>query len=78
MSSNACATIRIQKLFNQKCCEYSGGVFVDDGYIGKCVAPPAEESQGTRQLPGNVHIPPDLGTAPIATQQPPPPVSAAG
>jgi hypothetical protein len=60
-----------QKLFHQKCCEYSGGIFIDDGYVGKCVAPPAEPtSQGTQQLPGNVQIPSDIATAPVVTQAP--------
>jgi hypothetical protein len=53
------------------CCEETGGVFIDDGYVGKCVAPPAEPtSPGTRQLPGNVHIPSDIATAPVVTQSP--------
>jgi len=60
-----------QKMFHQKCCERYGGIFIDDGYIGKCVAPPAEPtSQGTWQLPGNVQIPSDIGTAPVVTQAP--------
>jgi hypothetical protein len=59
-----------QKLFHQKCCEYSGGIFIDDGYVGKCVAPPAEPtSQGTRKLPGNGQIS-EIATAPVVTQAP--------
>ena len=58
-------SINKQKLINQKCCEYSGGIFIDDGYIGKCVAPPGEPApRGSRQLPGNGQIPSDIATAP--------------
>jgi hypothetical protein len=68
-------SINDQKLFHQTCCEHSGGVFIDDGYLGKCVAPPAEPaSQGSRQLPGNVHIPSDIATAPAVTKDPPRPI----
>jgi hypothetical protein len=67
-------SINEQKLFHQKCCEYSGGIFIDDGYIGKCVAPPAEPASGSRQLPGNVHIPSDIATAPTVTKNPPRPI----
>ncbi len=57
------------------CCEETGGIFIDDGYVGKCVAPPAEPaSQGSRQLPGNVHIPSDIATAPTVTKDPPRPI----
>lgn len=64
-------SINDQKAFHAYCCSRSGGVFVDDGYLGKCVAPPAEPASGTRQLPGNVHIPSDIATAPVVTQAPP-------
>jgi hypothetical protein len=56
------------------CCEETGGVFIDDGYVGKCVAPPAEPASGSRQLPGNVHIPTDLAAAPQVTKTPPRPL----
>jgi len=59
---------------NQECCEHSGGIFQDDGYVGKCVAPPAEPASGSRQLPGNVHIPSDIATAPTLTKAPPRPI----
>jgi hypothetical protein len=53
------------------CCVGSGGVFIDDGYLGKCVAPPAEPaSQGSRQLPGNAQIPPGIATVPTVTKAP--------
>jgi hypothetical protein len=63
-----------QKFMEQKCCEYSGGIFVDDGYLGKCVAPPAEPASGSRQFPGSMHIPSDIDTAPVVTQAPPRPI----
>jgi hypothetical protein len=53
-------SINDQKLFHQKCCEASGGIFIDDGYIGKCVAPPAEPATGSRQLPGHARVPSDI------------------
>jgi hypothetical protein len=60
---------------NGYCCRRSGGVFIDDGYIGKCVAPAAEpNSQGSRQLPGNAQIPSDIANAPAVTQAPPRPI----
>jgi|RhiMethySRZTD1v2_1073278.scaffolds.fasta_scaffold3184137_1 hypothetical protein len=52
------------------CCEETGGVFIDDGYVGRCVAPPAEPASGSRQLPGNVHLPTDIATAPQVTKAP--------
>jgi hypothetical protein len=64
-------SINSQKAFHVYCCNRSGGIFVDDGYLGKCVAPPAEQASGTRQLPGDVHIPSDIATAPVVTQAPP-------
>ena len=67
-------SINDQKLFHKACCEYSGGIFIDDGYIGKCVAPPAEPASGSRQRPGNVHIPSDIATAPTVTKDPPRPI----
>jgi hypothetical protein len=69
-------SINEQKKLNEACCYQSGGVFQDDGYIGKCVAPPAP-NPGSRQLPGNVRIPPNIGTEDL-TPAAPPPVSAAG
>jgi hypothetical protein len=48
------------------CCEYAGGTWNDNS--GECAAPPAD-SQGSRQLPGNVHIPSDIA-APV-TKEPP-------
>jgi hypothetical protein len=63
-------SIEEQNWFHKRCCEDSGGVFIDDGYLGKCVAPPAEPASGSRQLPGNVHIPSDIATAPAVTKAP--------
>jgi hypothetical protein len=67
-------SIEDQKLINKRCCEDSGGIFQDDGYIGKCVAPPAEPAAGSRQLPGNVRIPSDIAAAPTVTNEPPRPI----
>ncbi len=64
-------SINYQRSVNETCCNHSGGVFIDDGYLGKCVAPPAEPSSGSRQLPGNVQIPSDIATAPTVTKAPP-------
>ena len=65
-------SINAQKAFNAYCCNRSGGIFVDDGYLGKCVAPPAEAGSGPRQLPGSVHIPTDIATAPLPDKSPRP------
>ena len=67
-------SIEDQKRVNKRCCVDSGGVFIDDGYLGKCVAPPAEPASGSRQLPGNVQIPSDIDTAPTVTKAPPRPI----
>ncbi len=67
-------SINDQKAFHAYCCNRSGGVFIDDGYLGKCVAPPAEPASGSRQLPGNVQIPSDIATAPTVTKEPPRPI----
>jgi hypothetical protein len=66
-------SIAEQKNVNKRCCEDSGGVFKDDGYLGQCVAPPGD-TKGSRQLPGNVQIPSDLATAPAVTQAPSRPI----
>jgi hypothetical protein len=82
-------SLNSQKLFNQKCCEYSGGIFQDDGYLGKCVAPPPEPTPaGSVQVPSDIgtetftpapprpiHAPSDIGTETFtpATSPPPPP-----
>lgn len=50
-----------QKDMHRACCESTGGVFTDDGYLGKCTAPPAT---GTRHIPGNIRIPTGVITAP--------------
>src|SRR5215212_8749279 len=63
-------SINDQRDFNDYCCRHSGGIFVDDGYTGKCVAPPAEPAKGSRQLPGDVQIPSDIATAPGVTKAP--------
>lgn len=57
------------------CCYHSGGVWIpgDFGH-GTCVAPPAEPASGSRQLPGNLHIPSDIATAPTLTKAPPRPI----
>ncbi|MEO3759327.1 hypothetical protein ABGB19_13695 [Mycobacterium sp. B14F4] len=39
------------KTQNRFCCEKSGGVFQDDGYTGRCVAPPAKEQSARPGLP---------------------------
>jgi hypothetical protein len=49
------------------CCVASGGVWDADKEF--CRAP-SGDAQGSRQLPGNVHIPPDIATAPAVTQVP--------
>jgi hypothetical protein len=63
-------SINQQKFMNQKCCEYSGGIFQDDGYLGKCVAPPPEPAPA-----GSVQVPSDIGTETF-TQSPPRPIHA--
>lgn len=63
-------SINAQRAFHAYCCNRSGGVFIDDGYLGKCLAPPAEPASGPRQLPGNVQIPTDIATAPTVNQAP--------
>jgi hypothetical protein len=83
-------SINQQKFMNQKCCEYSGGIFQDDGYLGKCVAPPPEPAPpGSRQVPSDIgtetfapaplrtHDPSDIGTetlTPVATTPVPTPM----
>lgn len=67
-------SINAQKAFHAYCCSRSGGVFVDDGYLGNCVAPPAEPTSGSRQLPGNAQIPSDIATAPELTKTPTRPI----
>jgi len=52
------------------CCEYAGGTWNDT--TGDCDAPPGD-SQGSRQFPGNVHIPSDIATATV-TKEPPRPI----
>jgi hypothetical protein len=54
----------------EACCWASGGYYHD----GRCWAPPAEPASGSRQLPGNVHIPSDIATAPTVTKDPPRPI----
>jgi hypothetical protein len=51
------------------CCEYAGGTWSESR--GDCAAPPPADSKGSRQLPGNVHIPSDIATAPTVTKDPP-------
>jgi hypothetical protein len=67
-------SIAQQLEMHRVCCEKTGGIFIDDGYVGKCVAPPAEPASGSRQLPGNVQIPSDIATAPTVTKAPPRPI----
>ena len=62
-----------QRLHIQACCEYAGGVYKDDGYLGDCVAPPTEPTSGSRQFPGSAHIPSDIATVPV-TKAPPRPI----
>ena len=52
------------------CCEYTGGVW--NAAEQDCQAPPGD-SQGSRQLPGNIQIPSDIATAPV-TRTPPRPI----
>ena len=55
------------------CCLDTGGVWKDNGSgTTECVAP--SDSSGSQQLPGNVHIPSDLATAPTLTKEPPRPI----
>jgi hypothetical protein len=58
------------------CCLESGGVWRESDVPGvtggRCVAPPGD-SQGSRQLPGNVQIPSDIAAAPL-TKEPPRPI----
>jgi hypothetical protein len=49
------------------CCEYNDGVW--NAATQDCQAPPGN-SQGSRQLPGNVHIPSDIATAPSTQIKP--------
>jgi hypothetical protein len=52
------------------CCRASGGVWNESR--SECEAPPAD-TQGSRQLPGEVQIPSDIATAPV-TKNPPRPI----
>jgi len=70
-------SINEQKKINEACCVLHGGVFKDDGYLGKCVAPPHPDNQKPR-LPGNIRIPPNISTEPVVTQQPSAPDGAVG
>jgi hypothetical protein len=53
------------------CCTANGGVW--SATQKDCVAPPGDQ-QGSRQLPGNIQIPSDIGSAPVVTQAPPRPI----
>ncbi len=53
------------------CCEASDGDW--NAAEEKCQSPPAD-TQGSRQLPGNVQIPSGIATAPAVTQAPPRPI----
>ena len=65
---------KITNAERQYCCEESGGVWHQwDFGNGYCSAPPAD-TQGSRQLPGNIQIPPDISTAPTVTKDPPRPI----
>ena len=59
------------KLTGRICCRSVGGVWNESR--AECTAPPAD-SQGSRQLPGNVQIPSDIATAPTVTKDPPRPI----
>ena len=62
---------KITNAERQYCCEESGGVWHQGDFGGGwCQAPPSD-SQGSRQLPGNVHIQSDIATAPTVTKDPP-------
>jgi len=52
----------------EACCWGTGGIYKD----GHCFAPPAEAVSGSRQFPGNAHIPSDIATAPLLTPAPRP------
>jgi hypothetical protein len=53
------------------CCLHSGGVWIPGDFgLGTCVAPPGEPASGSRQVPGNVHVPSDVATLPTATKAP--------
>ena len=66
-------TITLQDLTEADhiCCVETDGVWNPDEEF--CHAPPGD-AQGSRQLPGNVHIPSDIATAPIVTKTPPRPI----
>jgi hypothetical protein len=53
------------------CCEYNDGVW--NAATQDCQAP-SGNSQGSRQLPGNVRIPSDIATAPTVAKDPPRPL----
>lgn len=56
-------------LYNhQECCKKAGGVWDRDNSV--CTSPQTQGSTGTRQLPGGITIPPDLGNAPAVTTEP--------
>ena len=56
------------------CCKLSDGVW--NAAEQECQAPPGD-TQGSRQLPGNVHIPSDIATAPQVTKAAPRPIQVA-
>lgn len=60
------ATLQELTEYARGCCEANDGVW--NASTEDCQAPPGD-SQGSRQLPGNVHIPFDIATAP-ATKAP--------
>ncbi len=65
-------TITLQDLTEADhiCCLYTDGVW--DANEEFCHAPPGD-AQGSRQLPGNVHVPSDIALEP-ATKAPPRPI----
>ena len=58
-----------QQIEDQKgyCCRHSGGV-EDPGQEPEHCRAPSGDAQGSQQLPGNVHIPSDIATAPSPTK----------
>jgi hypothetical protein len=54
----------------EDCCDKAGGTWNKE--IRDCQAPPGD-SKGSRQLPGTVHIPSDIGIEPV-TKAPPRPI----
>lgn len=64
-------TLQDLTVYAKVCCQLYDGVW--NAAKQDCQAPPGD-SQGARQFPGNGHIPSDIATAPLVTQEPPRPI----